>query len=96
MYIVLEIQKNQGQVATLTNQYTDILDAESKYHLILASASKSSVEVHTAMIITEYGFVLKQEHYEHTIPFEFPEVEEPIEEPADPTEPEEPSEGGEE
>jgi len=93
MYIVLEIQKNQGQVATLTNQYTDILDAESKYHLILASASKSSVEVHTAMIITEYGFVLKQEHYEHTPE---PIVEEPIEEPADPTEPEEPSEGGEE
>ena len=93
MYIVLEIQKNQGQVATLTNQYTDILDAENKYHLILASASKSEVEVHTAMIITEYGFVLKQEHYEHTIPFEFPA--EPTE-PEDPTEPEEPSEGGEE
>lgn len=82
MFIVLEIQKNQGQVATLTYQYGDVLDAENKYHLILASASKSEVEVHTAMIITEYGFVLKQEHYEHTVPFTFPEVEEPeVEEP---------------
>ena len=81
MFIVLEIQKNKGQVATLTYQYEDVLDAESKYHNILSFASKSEVEVHTAMIITEYGFVLKQEHYEHTPePEPIPEPEEPEEE----------------
>ena len=65
MFIVLEIQKNDGQVSVLTNNYEDVLDAESKYHTILSFASKSTVEVHTALIMTEYGFILKQEHYEH-------------------------------
>jgi len=74
MFIVIEIQKNNGVVSTLTYQYEDILDAESKYHTILSFASKSEVEVHTAMIITEYGFVLKKEHYEH-LPEPEPEEE---------------------
>ena len=65
MFIVLEIQKVGEVVSTLTYQFTDILDAESKYHTILAAASKSTCDVHTAIIMTEYGFVLKQEHYEH-------------------------------
>lgn len=65
MYIVLEIQKNNGQVSILPFQYEDILDAEAKYHTVLAAAAKSSVDVHTAMIMTEYGFVLKCEHYTH-------------------------------
>lgn len=66
MYIVLEIQKNKnGQVAILPYQFADIHQAENKYHTILAYASVSDLPVHTAMIITEYGFVLKCEYYEH-------------------------------
>ena len=77
MFIVLEIQKVGEVVSTLTYQFTDILDAESKYHTILAAASKSACDVHTALIMTEYGFVLKQEHYEHkTEPEPNEEVEE--------------------
>ena len=83
MYIVLEIQKTGDQVSVLTYQYEDILDAESKYHTILSFASKSEVEVHTALIMTEYGFILKQEHYEHVVPFQFPEPEEESDVPLD-------------
>lgn len=65
MFIVLEIQKTNGQVAILPYQYEEILDAEAKYHTILSAAAKSQCEVHTALIMTEYGFILKEEHYEH-------------------------------
>lgn len=66
MFIVLEIQKNDDNVSVLTNQYEELGTAENKYHTILAYAAVSEVDVHTAVIINEYGLVIKREQYDHT------------------------------
>lgn len=65
MYIVYEIQTNGDSVATLSYDYKDKNEAESKYHTILASAAISSVEIHTAMLMTVKGTVLQTQYYEH-------------------------------
>jgi hypothetical protein len=62
----MEIQTSaDGQVATIVNQYEHKNDAESKFHQILMSASVSEVPVHTAMILTSEGVVLRSECYNH-------------------------------
>lgn len=66
MYIVIEIQTNaEGVVSTLTYQYAEQNLAESKYHTILASASVSDLPVHTAVILTDDGVVMKAECYKN-------------------------------
>ena len=66
MYIVIEIQKND-QVATIVNSYADRNVAEQKYHQILAAASVSSVQIHSAVMLEEDGRLLKRETYSHPI-----------------------------
>lgn len=53
MFIVIEIQKSNGQIATLDTPYDNYRDAMAKYHTILAAAAKSGLERHGAIIITE-------------------------------------------
>lgn len=66
MYIVMEIQTNaDGQVATIVNQYEDEFAADSKFHQILASAAISDVPIHTAFILTDYGYAVRAETYKH-------------------------------
>jgi hypothetical protein len=66
MYIVIELQTNgQGTVSTLTYQYSNKNDAESKFHTILASASVGSLPVHTAVIMTNEGVTLRAECYKN-------------------------------
>ena len=66
MYIVIEIQTNtDGTVGTIVNQYSNLNDAESKFHQILASASISEVPVHSAVIITNEGVTVRAECYNH-------------------------------
>ena len=67
MYIVIEMQTNNGTVTMLTYQYNTLNEAKSKYHLILASAAISEIEIHTAMIINPYGGVVCAEHYTHIV-----------------------------
>lgn len=68
MYIILEMQTNNGQ----TSIPTPIQTAETKnaamstYHSILAVASISSVELHTAMVIDGTGKIYACESYSHT------------------------------
>lgn len=45
--------------------YADRNEAESKYHEILMTASKSKAQKHGAMIMTEDMFVIKSEMYNH-------------------------------
>lgn len=66
MYIVIELQTNGTTTASLTNAYTDKNVAYQKYHTILASASVSPVEIHTALIMNEYGIVEARETFTHT------------------------------
>lgn len=67
MYIIIEIQKmNSGAVAIVPPaSYTDRNTAEQKYHNSLAAAAVSSVDVHSVVMLNEYGERLKGEPYYH-------------------------------
>ena len=64
-YITFEIQNNNGAVGTLVNDFDDRNQAESKYHTILASAAISAVPIHSAMLMTDEGFLLESKCYKH-------------------------------
>lgn len=66
MYILQEIQTSNGACALVpARTFNDKNDAESAFHLALASAAISSVNVHTVMLYDEHGNVLRREFYEH-------------------------------
>lgn len=66
MYIVLEVQTNTDQtVGTLVTSFADKDQAESKYHLVLASAAVSSLPRHSAFLLTDDGSVVRRECYQH-------------------------------
>lgn len=64
MYIVIELQTNNGKTANIVNAYADLNTAFNKYHSILAAAAVSSVEVHTALILTETGGIVRAECFD--------------------------------
>ena len=63
-YIVIEIQKTDT-VATLVNAYDDRNDAYSKYYAVLSAAAKSSVPLHSAVILTDEGNKLESKYFNH-------------------------------
>ena len=63
--IVIEIQSNGETASVLDNSYADRSDAENKYHTILAYAAKSDLPIHSAVMLTEEGYYIKSECYEH-------------------------------
>ena len=65
MYLVIEMQLNNGVLATLSYQFTELSEAYAKYHSILSVAAVSAVEVHSAVILTETGRVVASEHFAH-------------------------------
>ena len=66
MYIIQEIQTNNGQAALLPAiTKADRNEMESTFHSILASAAISTVEVHTVVVVDEHGNMVKREYYEH-------------------------------
>ena len=65
MYIIIELQTNDGVTANIVTAYNNRNEAESKYHQILASASISSVNVHSAVMLDERGNLEKSEYYLH-------------------------------
>lgn len=67
MYIVTELQTNGETTAVLNYTYTDKNVAYQKYHTILAAAAVSSIEIHTALIMNEYGLVEARETFEHIV-----------------------------
>ena len=67
-YIVIELQTNNGKTATLSTTYDNYPQAEQKYHTILAAASVSAVPLHSAVMLTERGNLVKYECYDRTTP----------------------------
>lgn len=65
MYIVIELQKVNGQVANIVTAHDTLNDAESKYHAVLSAGAVSSVEIHSAVLISEEGFPMRHECYKH-------------------------------
>lgn len=65
MYLVIELQKQGESLANICTAFSDQGQAEQKYHTILASASVSTVDVHSAVLMLHDGYVLKKESYYH-------------------------------
>lgn len=66
MYIVIELQKDaKGVVSNIVTSYENLAEAESKYFSILASAAVSKVPVHSAIIVSEEGFPVRNQCYKH-------------------------------
>ena len=65
MYIIVEMQTNGETTAVLTKTAEDENHAKSIYHQVLAAAAISQVELHAAALLTDYGYVLEREAFEH-------------------------------
>lgn len=66
MYIIQEIQTNNGQTSLLPPiNREDELEAESEWHIKMGYAAISDVQVHTVIMYDEHGNVAKQGFYEH-------------------------------
>jgi hypothetical protein len=65
-YIVIELQKSaEGVVSNIVSSYENLAEAESKYYSILAAAAVSEISVHSAVLISEEGFPVKNQCYKH-------------------------------
>ena len=64
MYIVIEMQTTGETVGTLTYQFSNLSQAEAKYHSILAVAATSGLYVHAAILMNNHGGIIKSEFYE--------------------------------
>ena len=67
MFLVIELQTNNGQLAHIATAYESRAEAESKFHQILAAAAVSSVPVHAAVIVDNYGLMLASGTYNHEV-----------------------------
>ena len=75
MYIVLEFQRNNDQISTIVNDYSDIEHAKSKYYTVLSSAAISNVEQHGAYLLDDRGNCIDHAYFIHKM---LSEVEEPV------------------
>lgn len=65
MFVVIELQEYNDTLQNLVTAHTTLREAESKYHTVLASAAVSSVPVHSAVLLSGNGNVIKHESYSH-------------------------------
>ena len=66
MYIVIELQKNaDGHVSNIVTEHASLAEAESKYYTVLAAAAVSKIPVHSAIIVSEEGFPVRNQCYKH-------------------------------
>lgn len=65
MYLVLELQSNEGVLSTIPLQYDTEELAMQKYYLILSAAVVSTIDCHAAVVMDPRGVVLASMYYEH-------------------------------
>lgn len=65
MFIVIEIQENNGAVGNIVSSHATQEAAEAKFHTILAAAAVSNVPKHSAVLLSDEGFPLRHECYKH-------------------------------
>lgn len=65
MFIVLELQATADNVTHIFTIYSDQAQAESSYHLVLSAAAVSTVPMHSALLMTADGQVIRSETYKH-------------------------------
>lgn len=67
-YYVIEIQNNaDGTSGNFVWGFANRNDAEEKFHTVAAFAAKSSVLVHTVVMLTRTGTNVKNESYTHPV-----------------------------
>lgn len=68
VFYVLELQTyGDGTGSAIPMSYPTLREAESKFYLILSAAAISTVYRHGAVLLTEEGFVMKQEVFTHMV-----------------------------
>ena len=65
LYIVIEIQSIGNSCTTLTWSFNNQDQAMAKFFSVLAAAAVSSVPIHSAVIITDRGDMVRSEHFYH-------------------------------
>lgn len=66
MYIVIEIQTSaEGSVGNFVWAFSELSQAEAKYHSILAAAAVSQIYVHAAVLLSNDGRSLAAQSYNH-------------------------------
>lgn len=66
MYIVMELQKNaDGDVSNIVTSHENLEEAEGKYYAILSAAAVSRIPVHSAVLVSEEGFPVRNQCYKH-------------------------------
>lgn len=77
-FIVLELQKSNGDVATLINKYDTLAQAQSAYHQVLSFAAVSDVAYHSAVLMNDEGNTYYRETFSHLENQPEPDEEEPV------------------
>lgn len=72
-YLVVELQTNDGTTSAITYGYNTLNEAKARYHLILSTGATSEIDIHSASILDERGFLVVNEYFEHE---QIPEVSE--------------------
>ena len=65
MYVVIELQKNGDQLASIVTKHDTVNEADSKFYSVMAAAAISQVEKHACTLLTEDGLSLRNAYYEH-------------------------------
>ena len=52
-------------MATIVTTHVERNEAESKYHTVLAAAAISAVPLHSAVLMDDSGYTLKNDTYVH-------------------------------
>lgn len=66
MYVVIELQTYpDGNVGNMVSVHPTRNEAEQKYHLILSAAAVSTVPIHSAVMLEDTGYLIKNECYDH-------------------------------
>lgn len=63
MYIVIELQNNNGTVSNIVTAYNTQAQAEEKYHEILKYAAVTTLTSHSAVILNDRGEMIRSESY---------------------------------
>lgn len=63
--IIVEIQRNGSETSCITTVQQDRSVAEQKYHQTLSYAAVSSVEIHSVVMLDDFGTRIKGETYHH-------------------------------
>jgi len=63
MFAVIELQENDQSLQHIVTVHKTLREAEAQYHTVLAAAAQSPVPVHSAVLLSGSGSVVKSECY---------------------------------